>query len=93
MEAVAGFLPCSRTLFYKSNPEIQALADHIQAHAPVDQERPTLTPEAQGAALLAEADLEAEITRVVSRAVWAMQKFVNQHRDSDDGPEGASLAA
>lgn len=95
VEAVAAFVPCSRTLFYKSDPEIQALVDSIQVDVSTDGGGAplALTPEAEGATLLAEADLEAEVTQAVSRAVWAMQRFVGQHQDSEDGPRGAALAA
>lgn len=93
VEAVAAFVPCSRTLFYKSDPQIQALVEQIQAQVLVVGAPQALSSDAEGATLLAQIDLEAEITQAVNRAVWAMQKFVAQHRNSDDGPKAAALAA
>ncbi|MBW3629503.1 MAG: hypothetical protein KY464_09415, partial [Gemmatimonadetes bacterium] len=89
VEAVAAFVPVSRRLFYKDDADIAALLDLIrpvQAHAPATSA--VRGPE-EGAGDLSDDVLQHEISRIVARAVWAMQRFVGHHKD----PRGAGEAA
>lgn len=92
IDAAAEFVPCSRTLFYKSDPEIQEIADRLrEAGEPVTEDL-VLTREDDTLEVLTDGDLEKETEQTIRRAVLAMQKFLGQHGRPGRPVEGVLAA-
>jgi|GEM_PF-2719359 len=91
VEAVAAFVPVSRRLFYKNDPEIEALLDHIPSGASTNR-APASAEATEQTDAMEDSTLDRTIDQVVARAVWTMQKFVGHHKGTPRTVE-AALAA
>jgi hypothetical protein len=94
VSAIAQFVPCSRTLFYKDDPEIANLLACIETkEAGAEQgEQARLTSPDDGLAGLDELELHEEIERTIQRAALAMKQFLGYDKRRS-GPMEAPLAA
>jgi hypothetical protein len=95
--AVAKFIPVARRLFYKTDPEIEALIAKIEAanrsRPPAALPAATLTSEDAGLRNLGDDDLAEEVARTVRRATWAMQRWLGIAKRAPDISEAAMVAA
>lgn len=92
VEAVAAFIPVARRLFYKNDPDIEALLSRIRSAEALPSSAAGRSPDRDDGASLDDAALERAIGQVVIRSVWAMQKFIGHHKGTRAAVE-AALAA
>jgi hypothetical protein len=92
---VAAFVPVSRRLFYKADPEIHQLVADIEAADAANAAGPVLalTSEGDGLRHLSADDLERDIEQTVRKAVWAMRRWVGIAERSESVAEAPMLAA
>ena len=93
IRAVAPFVPCSHSLFSKTDPAVQALVHAIDAAALAAAQRPVfaLTSLAFDALAVSDAALQLEIEQTIRRSMHTMAKYLGR-RKQDDGPSMAALA-
>jgi hypothetical protein len=93
IRAVAAFVPCSHSLFSKTDTIIQALVQAIDAAALAAARHPSfaLTSPAPEELTVSDAALQLDLEQTIKRSMHAMAKYLGR-RKQDDGAATAALA-